>query len=230
MYHLINNSEIFVIVPVYNEGIIVKTTVLELLNKGYKTIIVDDGSDFKVHHTLKGLPVYLITHPINLGQGAALQTGIKFALEKNAKYIITFDADGQHRVSDISLLIDTLINSNADIVLGSRFLLSNNNIPIKRKLLLHVGRYFNFIATGVMLTDAHNGLRAIKNHAANKICIRQNRMAHATEFLSQIKKHNLKFIEAPVHILYTNYSLKKGQNLFSSFRIVFDTLLNKIFE
>ena len=178
-----------------------------------------------------GLPVYYIRHLSNLGQGAAIRTGMELALKKKAAYIVTFDADGQHEAGDIEKLLQTLLHEKADIVSGSRFMEgSSHNMATKRKLLLQIARYVNFIFTGLLLTDAHNGLRALTREAAQKIKISENGMAHATELLRQIKKRNLRYCEVPVTIHYTEYSKKKGQTLASSFRIFFDLLLNKLFK
>lgn len=231
MSTLINNKRVFVIIPAYNENTIIEPVIQELLPFKYTIIVVDDGSTKKLAPLINELPVYFIRHKINLGQGAALQTGIDFALSKKAEYLVTFDADGQHQSADIEKLLQVLVNEKADIVSGSRFLKgSPGNMPIKRKALLQIARYVNFAFTGLLLTDAHNGLRAMTNEAAQKIKIQENRMAHATEILHQVKKNKLKHKEVPVNIQYTEYSKKKGQNLLSGFRIFFDLLLNKIFK
>ena len=197
----------------------------------YRIIVIDDGSKTNLYHTLKKLPVYFLRHQINLGQGAALQTGIEFALSKNAEYIVSFDADGQHQPADIDNLIQPLLNNEADIVLGSRFIRgATHNMPAARKIFLQIARYLNYIFTGVLLSDAHNGLRAMNRNAASGIKIQENRMAHATELLSQIRKTHLRYLEVPVTIQYTPYSKEKGQKLVNSFRIFFDLILNKIFK
>jgi polyprenyl-phospho-N-acetylgalactosaminyl synthase len=231
MSNHINPREVFVVIPAYNENAIIQSVIKELLPFQYNIVVVDDGSVKSLFALLNKMPVYFIRHRVNLGQGAALQTGIDFALSKQANYIVTFDADGQHQASDIDKLLQVLINDKADIISGSRFLEgSSHNMPAKRKALLQIARYVNFIFTGLLLTDAHNGLRVMTREAANKIQIRENGMAHATEILHEIKKKRLRHKEVPVNIHYTDYSTKKGQTLVSSFRIFFDLLLNKIFK
>lgn len=227
----IDPAKIFVVIPVFNEHAVIRSVVDELLAANYFPVVVDDGSEQGIGEELKGRKLFYLKHDVNLGQGAALQTGIEFALSRDAEFIVTFDADGQHKVNDIGRLVDCLAESKADVALGSRFISSStNNIPKKRKWLLQTARYFNFLFTGLLLTDAHNGLRALTRKAATEINMEENRMAHATEFLTLIKKNKLKYVEVPVTIVYTNYSLRKGQRLGSSFRIFFDLLLNKIFK
>ena len=231
MSHHINPDDVFVIIPAYNENTIIRQVIQELLPYKYNVVVIDDGSIKPLSPLLNKMPVYSIRHKVNLGQGAALQTGIEFALYKQAKYIVTFDADGQHQANDIEKLLQTILQEKMEIVSGSRFMEgSSHNMAAKRKLLLQIARYVNFVFTGLLLTDAHNGLRAMRREAAQKIKITENGMAHATEILHQIKKRKLRYCEVPVTIHYTEYSKKKGQTLASSFRIFFDLLLNKIFK
>ncbi len=226
-----NPEKVFVVIPAFNEERVIRDVLLKLLPFHYNIVVVDDGSMTKLDSLLKNMPVYLLCHPVNLGQGGALQTGIDFALRNKAEYIVTFDADGQHEAAEIEKLLIPLQEDKADIVSGSRFLgTESKNVPAGRKFLLRSARYFNFLFTGLLLSDAHNGLRAMTAKAARKIRLRQNGMAHATEILSEIRKNKLRYAEVPVTIHYTAYSQKKGQSAWSGFRIFFDILLNKIFR
>ncbi|MEO7922190.1 MAG: glycosyltransferase family 2 protein [Chitinophagaceae bacterium] len=227
----INKRDISIILPAYNENAVIRTVVEELVSGGYRVIVVDDGSETPLDSVLENLSVYLLRHEVNLGQGAAIQTGIEFASEKNIQYIITFDGDGQHDAADIEKILQPLVSGKADIVFGSRFMKGAvQDMPAKRKYLLQIARYLNFFFTGLLLTDAHNGLRAMTKNAAAKLNIRENGMAHATELLIQVKKNKLRYAEIPVNIRYTEYSRGKGQTIWSGFRVFFDLLLNKIFK
>ncbi len=231
MLTLSNRQTVFVIIPAYNEQAVIRDVLEQFRSYNYSVVVVDDGSTKELEELLSGIPVYLLRHRVNLGQGAALQTGIEFALSKDAEYIVTFDADGQHDVKDIAMLTEPLMQHQADVALGSRFLKDTaHNIPAKRKTLLQIARRFNFLFTGLLLSDAHNGLRAMTRKAALTIKIRENGMAHATELLAQIKNKKLSCVEIPVNIYYSEYSKKKGQTMRSGFRIIFDLLLNKIFK
>lgn len=231
MPNQIDHTKIFIVIPSFNENIIIKEVINNLLRLPYKIIVVDDGSEPALFDQLKGLPVHVLRHEVNLGQGAALQTGIEYGLSLKAEYIVTFDADGQHQADDIDKLLQPLFNNEADICIGSRFMSgSNNSMPAGRKLILKTGRWVNYLLTGLLLTDAHNGLRAMNSKAASSIHITQNRMAHATELLTEVRKNKLRYKEIPVTIQYTAYSKNKGQTAWSSFRIFFDLLLNKIFR
>ncbi len=223
-------NKIFVIIPAFNEHVAVREVVQSILNAGHQPVVVDDGSTHKLKETLFDLPVYCLRHRINLGQGAALQTGMNFAMAKGAEYIAHFDADGQHDAKDIDNLYTEALKGY-DIVLGSRFLQgAQHNMSSGRKVLLRVARFVNFLFTGLYLSDAHNGIRLMNRKAAQSIQLKENRMAHATELLSLVKKHKLKYKEVPVHILYSDYSRSKGQSAMNSFRILFDLILEKLFR
>jgi glycosyltransferase involved in cell wall biosynthesis len=228
MYSQIDPKTVFVVIPAFNEYESLRMVIDELAVTNYNLVVVDDGSHTDVYQLLRNRQVFLLKHRINLGQGAALQTGIEFALSRQASYIVTYDADGQHKVTDIDKLLVALTETKSSIALGSRFITKNNSVPAK--IVLQIGRYINFLFTGLFLSDAHNGLRAMTRTAAEKIQLKENRMAHATEILSQIKKHKLKYVEVPVDVTYTEYSKQKGQTTMGSFRILFDLFLNKIFK
>lgn len=230
MLHPVNPTEVFVIIPAYNEQDVITRVIRQLVPFRYKLVVVDDGSAAELDEMLQPFPVYLLRHRVNLGQGAALQTGIEYALSKQAAYIVTFDADGQHLPSDIVKLLVPLAANKADITLGTRFTGGSSNISAGRKWVLKTARFVNYFFTGLLLSDAHNGLRAMTRAAASTIRIRQNGMAHATEILSEIRKKKLRYTEVPVSIRYTDYSRNKGQTVWGSFRIFFDILLNKIFK
>lgn len=222
---------VYVVIPAFNEAATIKAVVDDVISHGYTAIVVDDGSAQDVFSPLNNSSAWFLQHSVNLGQGAALQTGISFALEKNADIIVTFDADGQHQAKDIALLVETMQQEKTDVVLGSRFMSgADEHIPSRRKRLLQLARYANLLFTGLLLTDAHNGLRAFSKKAAQKIQITENGMSHATQLLSEIKRERLSYKEVPVTVLYTDYSKQKGQTIWSGFRIFFDLLLNKIFK
>jgi polyprenyl-phospho-N-acetylgalactosaminyl synthase len=230
MLHPDKSTPVFIIIPAYNEEKIIRDVLQGLIPFQQQVIVVDDGSATALQPLLEDLPVTVLRHSINLGQGAALQTGFDYALSRQAGYIVTFDADGQHLPADIDNLLKPLISGEADIALGSRFLSKDSNIPSGRKRLLRFARLVNYIFTGLLLSDAHNGMRAMTAVAAQKIRLRQSGMAHATEIIAEVRKKKLRYKEVPVNIQYSTYSKAKGQSAWGSFRIFFDILLNKIFK
>ncbi len=224
------DKSIFVIVPCFNEVYIIRRTVEQLL-QNYSVVVVDDASTDDTKQKLLGLAVHYIKHFANLGQGAAIQTGIELALKKKAEYIVTFDADGQHDKADIEKMLEVLKNENAGIVFGSRFLPgSSTNIPATRKIVLKIARFINYLASGMLLTDANNGLRVMTREAAEKIRITENRSSHNAQVQNLVKLNKIKYSECPVNISYSEYSRKKGIKNINSIRILYDLILYKLFR
>lgn len=215
------NADTWLIVPLYNEAAVVREVVESARQVFSNIVCVDDGSsDDSISEALGGGAV-VVKHPINLGQGAALQTGIDFAMaQQGAEYFVTFDSDGQHRTEDALRMVQRLRQEELDIVVGSRFLGEGTNASRVKRMVLRAAVLFERMMTGVKLTDAHNGLRALNRTAAAKIRIRQNRMAHASEIVSLIGKLKLRYAEEPVQIIYTDYSRAKGQSLWNSVNIL----------
>jgi polyprenyl-phospho-N-acetylgalactosaminyl synthase len=191
-------------------------------------VVVDDGSRDATSEVALTAGAHVVRHPINLGQGAALQTGIDYALGLGADFIVTFDADGQHASAEILPMVSQLVNTQSDIVLGSRFLGRAVNMPRSKRLTLWLAVRFTRLTTGLRLTDTHNGFRALSANAARRLRIRQNRMAHASEILEQTARLKLRYAEFPVTITYSAYSLAKGQRVLNSFAIVKDQVMDRL--
>jgi len=219
---------IWLVVAAYNEAAVINVVVADLIKCGHTVVVVDDGSTDGTGAIARAMGVIIVPHPVNLGQGAALQTGIEFALRHGADYIVTFDADGQHRACDVDVLIEGLLKNNADFALGSRFLGASVAMPLSRRLLLKAATWFTRATTGLHITDTHNGLRAMTRRGASKIILRQNRMAHASELLHEIARSGLRYIEVPVTIQYSIYSLAKGQRLADSLKVLMDLAAQRL--
>jgi glycosyltransferase involved in cell wall biosynthesis len=224
-------SPAFIIIPAYNEGAQIARTIAGLDCERYVVVVVDDCSTDDTFEAAWRMGVRVLRHPINLGQGAALQTGMSYALEMGARYLVHFDADGQHRPDEIPALLQPVIDGTVDLALGSRFLTATDRsaVPAGRRWLLRAAVVFNGLMTGVWLSDAHNGFRAMTADAARKLKLAENRSAHATELLNRIVEGGLTYVEVPTHIQYTDYSRAKGQSASAAFRIAVDLFLNKVF-
>jgi glycosyltransferase involved in cell wall biosynthesis len=207
-----SSTSVWVVCAAYNEEATIARVVASVRNAGLNIVVVDDGSIDRTRDLAGTAGAAVVRHPINLGQGAALKTGIDYALSQGADILVTFDADGQHRVSDIPALLDALARERADFALGSRFLNHSPHVPIARRILLWGATLFTTITTGLRLTDTHNGLRAFTRQGAAALRLRQNRMAHASEILADIAASGRHYVEIPVTIDYTAYSLAKGQH------------------
>jgi glycosyltransferase involved in cell wall biosynthesis len=218
----LSNSDVFVVIAAYNEENVLGDVIADVRGTGYQIVVVADGSADATAAVAATAGATVLSHPVNLGQGAALQTGIEFALLRGAAFIVTFDADGQHRAAEIGSLLDALMKYHADFALGSRFLGTAVNLPRSRRLLLRAATWFTCATTGLKVTDSHNGLRAMTRRGASSIRLRQNRMAHASEILHQIAHSGLTYVEVPMTIQYSNYSLAKGQKLSEFVTVLID--------
>jgi polyprenyl-phospho-N-acetylgalactosaminyl synthase len=220
--------ETAVVIAAYNEGSAVADVVRGLAGHCRWAIVVDDGSRDDTASISHAAGAHVIRHPINLGQGAALQTGIDYAVKLGARYIVTFDADGQHAAAEIVPMVRHLIATGSDIVLGSRFLGQTVNMPRSKALTLWLAVRFTRLTTSLRLTDTHNGFRALTSECARKLRIRQNRMAHASEILEQIASRKLRYTEFPVTVTYTAYSVAKGQRVLNSVDIIKDQVMGRL--
>lgn len=219
-----------VIVPMFNEAAVITDVVTQLLGSFGMVVCVDDGSRDNSAQLAETAGGTVVRHPANLGQGAALQTGLDFALRHctQHEYFVTFDADGQHRVSDALAMVNRARADKLDVVLGSRFLTSESAVPRSRRFVLRGAVAFTKMTTGMALTDAHNGLRVFNRTAAEGLRLRLAGMAHASEILAHIAREKLSFAEHPVSILYTDYSRAKGQPSINAFNIAFDVLVERL--
>jgi glycosyltransferase involved in cell wall biosynthesis len=222
-------SGVYLVIPAFNEGSALGEVIAGVVGRFPSVVVVDDGSVDGTAGVALAAGATVLVHPVNLGQGAALQTGLRYALRMGARYIVTFDADGQHDADDIPRMIEALERSGADVALGSRFLAgSTTNATRARRLLLKAATVFTRLTTGLRVTDAHNGMRVLTAAGAERLRIRQNRMAHASEILEQIASERIAYVECPVNIRYTDYSRAKGQSGFEAVNILIDLLMQRI--
>ena len=220
-------DDTWLVVPLYNEAQVVREVIEDARRTFPHIVVVDDGSRDDSAAQAEAAGAVVVRHPINLGQGAALQTGIRYVLERtDARYLITFDADGQHSVADAVAMVAAARRENLAIVLGSRFLKGPSPVGRLKRLVLATAAVVASRTTGMHLTDAHNGLRLLRRDAAEHLNLRQNRMAHASEIIRQLGATGLPWREFPVHIAYTEYSKAKGQSLLNSVNILVDLIFS----
>ncbi len=216
----------WVVVPLFNEDAVIGGVIEGLKSQFSHVVCVDYGSTDDSATAAAAAGATLVQHPINLGQGAALQTGIEFALaHASCEYVVTFDADGQHSPDEAAAMVRLAQDEDVAIVFGSRFLDDRTKPGALRKLVLKTAVWVTNLTSGIRLTDAHNGLRVIRRDAAAHIQLRQDRMAHATEIILQLARTKLPWREYPVHLVYTDYSRAKGQSLLNSVNILVDLVV-----
>ena len=220
------NDEVWLIVPLYNEARVIGDVVRTARAVFPHVVCVDDGSSDDGAAQAAEAGAVVIRHPVNLGQGAALQTGFEYALSvPSMRWVVTFDADGQHQVQDVVAMLDKARAEDLEVVFGSRFLDERTEAGLLKRLVLRLAVAYTNLTTRTRLTDAHNGLRVLSRSVVERIDITQNRMAHASELVAQIGGMNVRYGESPVHILYTDYSRSKGQSLWNAVNILVELIL-----
>jgi glycosyltransferase involved in cell wall biosynthesis len=218
-----------VVIPMHNEATVISSVVESVRRRFAHVVCVDDGSGDDSVEFARAAGAVVVRHPANLGQGAALETGIRHALDRlDVSYVVTFDADGQHDVDDAAAMVDLARRDGLHVVLGSRFLGAAHGITGSRRLVLQAAVLFTRTSTGLRVTDAHNGLRVLRRDAAEHIRLRLHGMSHASEILSLIDRHGFAYAEHPVTICYTDYSQAKGQRGYNALNIVFELMVNRM--
>lgn len=215
-------NRILLIVPAFNEAEVIGETLRSLQNfrsreqlTDLDIAVVDDGSlDHTGSLALKSAD-FVLAHRRNCGLGAALATGIEFARRQNYQYCLTFDADGQHDPQDIKKALSQL-ESGYDVVIGSRFLGTVSGLETSRKLILQLGNFITWLFFGIWTSDSQSGFRGLNHSTIKRISLSSNRMEVSSEFFGEIKRLKLQFVEIPIHIRYTPYSLRKGQKNINS--------------
>jgi glycosyltransferase involved in cell wall biosynthesis len=214
--------------PAFNEGRGIAEVLQNTLSRFAAVVVIDDGSADDTAAVAQAAGAFVIRHPVNLGQGAALQTGFSWALEQGADWVVTLDSDGQHDPDDAIGLLQLAQRQGWDAALGSRFMGRAENMPASRRVLLKAALRFQNLTAGLKLTDVHNGLRVLSRTALLRIHLQQDRMAHASEIIAQLATSGLKVGEGPVTIRYTEYSMAKGQSALGALNILVDLLMARL--
>ncbi len=221
--------KVYIIVPAYNEETTLGSVLTALKNfyNSNQIVVVDDCSSDKTYEVAKEQGVIVVTHIINRGLGGALGTGIQKALQLGANIIVTFDADGQHRVEDIPRLIEPIEKKEADVVIGSR-MLKKSGMPMMRRIYNNIGNIITAFLFGKWVTDSQSGLRAFSSKAAELLKLRANRMEVSSEIIREIREKKLRYTEIPIKAIYTEYSMSKGQGFFVGVKTFIKLIVLKV--
>lgn len=224
-------EDVCVIIPAYNEGRAVGDVIKETKKYFPRIVCVDDGSADNSAEEAKKAGAIVLQHAVNVGAGAATQTGVEYGLRnKKCKYFVTLDADGQHEPKNAIDLVEHLKKNDLDIVLGSRFMGEVKNIsPIKRRFL-QLAAQFSGRVSGVQLTDPHIGLRAFNRHFAENMKLTIPGYAHASELVDRIAEGKYRYGEFPVTVHYSDYSKAKGQPMLNAINITFDLFIHRLMK
>ena len=227
----VGNHDVWLIVPCFNEGTVIEEVLRSARGTFPNIVAVDDGSADNSAAAIHRAGAHLVRHPVNLGQGAAIQTGVEYArAQPGARYFVTFDADGQHQVKDVLAMVERVRSEPVDIVVGTRFgrpRRDDDQVPLIKRLVLRTVVLLSPRTRRLGLTDAHNGLRVFNRRVAEDLNLRMNGMSHASEFVELMDSRGWRVAEQPVDILYTEYSMSKGQSLLNGINILSDGFVGK---
>lgn len=219
--------KIICVVPAWNEEQNIATVVRKTRPFVNEVVVVDDCSSDQTADLARSAGATVLRHPINRGQGAALQTGDEYALSQGADLIVHFDGDDQFLAEEIKDMTAPISRGEADIVFGSRFLGKPANLPVlKKHLIMPAARLFNRLFLGIRLSDPQNGFRALNRRAAELITIENRAMAHNSEIQAKAFKNKLRVAEVPVTVIYHHF----GQKLSGGLNIAGDLLINKLLK
>ena len=220
--------DVWIVVPAFNEAAVIGEVVADVRSVFDHVVCVDDGSSDGTGEIAQRAGPHQVRHPVNLGQGAAIQTGIEYARRQpGAQVFATFDGDGQHQVKDILAMVDRLAAGDVDVVIGTRFGPGVTRPPLVKRVVLRTAAWLSPRGRRLGLTDTNNGLRVFNKSVADGLDITMSGMSHATEFVMLIAEHGWRVAEEPVEVLYTEYSKSKGQPLLNGVNIIFDGFLRR---
>ncbi|EKD63165.1 MAG: glycosyl transferase family 2 [uncultured bacterium] len=223
-----NKSQVGIIIPAYNEGKAIGAVLKILKDNGYENVLViDDGSSDNTYQVARKAGVNAVRHGLNRGLGGALGTGLKLAVDMKWPIMVTFDADGQHDVNDIERVCVPILQKKADVVIGSR-MKDSKGMPWHRKIMNFLGNLATYILFGIWCSDTQSGLRAFSLDSAKRIQIKTNRMEVSSEIIREIHVRGLKMVEVPIKAIYTDYSLSKGQSLYTGIKTFLKLLLHRL--
>lgn len=212
-------KDVWIIIPAYNEEKNIANTIKDILKLGHKIVVIDDGSTDKTFDIASKFDIFALKHLVNLGNGAAKKTGIEFAINNGAKYIVLMDADGQHKASDVPKLLQKL--KKVDIVFGTRK--QNNHMPLR----FRVGNWglsiLVWVMFGIRVSDTQTGFKAFRADVYEEIKWDSSRYSVETEMITKVSKHKLKYATIRIATIYLDAG--KGTTVFDGFKIFYDMLL-----
>lgn len=213
----------WIVIPAYNESVAVGGVITTLKDAGFDYIlVVDDGSDDTTAEICIAAGARVVRHMINRGVGAATVTGMMVAFAEGADAVVTFDADGQHNVTDIANIIRPIADKDADVVLGYRKGFAH--MPLLRKIANIVGNIVTWLVSGIWVRDSQSGLRAYSRKSFETMDLHANGYEFCSEVIRELHHHNLSFKQVPITVKYTEHSLSKGQ----SFDVGIGTLMKLV--
>ena len=221
--------KVFIIIPAFNESLILASVIrgIKLATSAFKPelVVVNDGSTDNTGKIAAQAGVTVLTHRLNRGLGAALGTGLTYAKTQNADVAVTLDADGQHDPADIARILEPILKSEADVVIGTRLLSRYGHMPLDRLIVNWFSNFITWVLFRVWTTDSQSGFRGFSRQAINSLQLKTERMEVSSEIFAEVRQHKLKLAEVPIRVIYTPYSRRKGQSTLNAVHVFFKLLL-----
>ena len=213
-------------IPAYNEEKNIASVISKLSKFGYSIIVCDDGSDDQTNQIAEKMGALVITHKKNLGYGAAIGSLFFKAKDMGLDVLVTMDADGQHRPKDVKAVLDPILKEEADIVIGSRFLVENKEMPSYRKTGIKMITKLANTALDKQITDSQSGFRGYNKKVLSAISPSESGMGVSNEILIKASKQGFKIDEAPIKVSYegdtsTHHPVSHGVSvIFSTMKFI----------
>lgn len=200
------------IIPAWNEERAIAGVVHEAAKYVDTVIVVDDGSTDRTAACVHAAGGFVVSHALNCGPGAATMTGICAARLIMADAVVTIDADGQHNPGDIPRLLQPIKEDKADVVIGTRFRGPKNVVPVIRRIFNGIGNIFTYIVTGKYVSDSQSGFKAFGPSALRRINLHLSGYEFCSEIIREVVQHRWRVVEVPIKVVYSEYTMAKGQS------------------
>jgi glycosyltransferase involved in cell wall biosynthesis len=205
------------VIPAYNEATRIAAVVQGARPLVSEVIVVVDGATDGTEKVARDAGARVIVHSENCGAGAATMTGLEAARALGFDAAVTLDADGQHAVNDIPKLVKVLEEEKADLVIANRFG-RKNPIPFVRRIANAIGNGVTFLTTGILLPDTQCGFKVFGTQALKEIDLRMSGFEFCTEIIREAARHKWKIVSVPSKVVYSEYTLAKGQSFANGLR------------
>lgn len=212
------------VIPALNEATRIAPVIRGAQKYVDTVIVVADGSTDGTPDIAREAGALVIEHVINCGAGAATMTGLEVARQAGFDVAVTIDADGQHDPRDIPRLLKTLQEEHADLVIANRFG-QKNSIPWIRRFANFIGNVLTFTVTGLYLPDTQCGFKIFGPKALQNIDLRMSGFEFCTEIIREASRFKWRIVSVPSKVMYSEYTLAKGQSFASGLRTAAKILL-----
>lgn len=222
--------KVIAVIPAYNEVSRVGAVVRAAQQYVSRVVVVDDGSCDGTSKAAAEAGAFVIRHPENAGAGSATMTGIEAARSLGAEAVVTIDADEQHDPQDIPALLHPIQEGHVDVVFANRFGPAitgkqRNRIPAIRHLFNTMGNVVTFFATGLWVRDSQCGFKVFGPRALRELDLRTRGFEFCTEIVREARQHQWRTAEVPVKVVYSAYTLAKGQSFATGIKTALQILL-----